>query len=107
MLVLLPQAETRLRDLRTWSSRPSTPRRARRLFGRIYAGARKDALEEMLILCAADLLPLRPGRSEPRVLKRRPKPYQSLTRPRHLMRVSPSRDNKGKPRKANPIPSLN
>ena len=71
------------------------------------AGAREDALEEMLILCAADLLPLRPGRSEPRVLKRRPKPYQSLTRPRHLMRVSPSRDNKGKPRKTNPISSLN
>ena len=71
------------------------------------AGAREDALEEMLILCAADLLPLRPGRREPRVLKRRPKPYQSLTRPRHLMRVSPSRDNKGKPRKTNPISSLN
>ena len=71
------------------------------------AGAREEALEEMLILCAADLLPLRPGRSEPRVLKRRPKPYQYLTRPRHLMRVSPSRDNKGKPRKTNPISSLN
>ena len=71
------------------------------------AGARGLALEEMLILCAADLLPLRPGRCEPRVRKRRPKPYQSLTRPRHLMRVSPSRDNKGKPRKANPISSLN
>ena len=63
------------------------------------AGARGEALEEMLLLCAADLLPLRPGRSEPRVLKRRPKPYQKLTRPRHLMTVSPSRDNKGKPRK--------
>ena len=71
------------------------------------ASAREDALEEMLILCAADLLPLLPGRREPRVLKRRLKPYQSLTRPRHLMRVSPSRDNKGKPRKTNPISSLN
>ena len=71
------------------------------------ARARADALDEMLILCAADLLPRRPGRSEPRVLKRRPKPYQYLTRPRHFMRVSPSRDNKGKPRKANPISSLN
>lgn len=71
------------------------------------AGAREDALDEMLILCAADLLPLRPGRREPRVLKRRPKPYQYLTRPRHLMRVSPSRNNKGKLRKANPISSLN
>ena len=70
-------------------------------------GSRGEALEEMLLLCAADLLPLRPGRSEPRVLKRRPKPYQSLTRPRHLMHVSPSRDNKGKPRKSNPLSSHN
>ena len=71
------------------------------------AGAREEALDEMLLLCAADLLPLRPGRSEPRVLKRRPKPYQYLTRPRSLMRVSPSRDNKGKPRKTIPTSSLN
>ncbi len=72
------------------------------------ASAREDALEALLILCAADLLlPLRPGRSEPRVLKRRPKPYQSLTRPRHLMRVSPSHDNKGKPRKSAAVSSLN
>ena len=63
------------------------------------ASTRARATEAMLALCAADLLPLRPGRSEPRVLKRRPKPYQTLTRPRHLMTVSPSRDNKGKPRK--------
>ena len=72
------------------------------------ASARADATEAMLALCAADLLPLRPGRSEPRVLKRRPKPYQKLTRPRHLMTVSPSRDNKGKPRNySTPIPATN
>ena len=71
------------------------------------AAARAEALDEMLLLCAADLLPRRPGRSEPRVLKRRPKPYQYLTRPRHFMRVSLSRNNKGKPRKASPISSLN
>ena len=35
---------------------------------------------------AADLVPLRPGRSEPRVVKRRPKPYPRLDRPRHLYR---------------------
>ena len=62
------------------------------------ARARDDALTSMLALCAADLLPLRPGRSEPRVLKRRPKPYQYLTRPRPQMRVSPSRNNKGRPK---------
>ena len=80
----------------------STPIAAQRV-----AGARGEALEEMLLLGAADLLPLRPGRSEPRVLKRRPKPYQYLTRPRHLMRVSPSRDHKGKPRQTIPTSSLN
>ena len=71
------------------------------------AGAREEALEEMLFLCAADLLPLRPGRREPRVLKRRPKPYQYLTRPRRQMIVSPSRNDKGKPRKTSPTYSLN
>jgi hypothetical protein len=71
------------------------------------ARARADAREEMLTLCAADLLPLRPGRSEPRVLKRRPKPFQHLTCPRHLMTVSPSRNDKGKLRKSTGTHSLN
>ena len=63
------------------------------------AKTRTQAREAMLNLCAADLLPQRPGRSEPRVLKRRPKPYQSMTRPRPEMRVSPSRNHKGRPKK--------
>ncbi len=71
------------------------------------AAAREETRAEMLILCAADLLPLRPGRREPRALKRRPKPYQSLTRPRRLMIVSPSRNDKGKPRNFTPTSSLN
>jgi len=71
------------------------------------AGTREEALGEMLILCAADLLPRRPGRREPRVLKRRPKPDQYLTRPRHLMIVSASRNDKGKPRKSTSTSSLN
>jgi hypothetical protein len=71
------------------------------------ATARQDALEAMLELCAADLLPLPPGRSEPRVLKRRPKPYQYLTCARRHMRVSPSRNNQGKPRKPANASSLN
>ena len=33
----------------------------------------------------------RPGRSEPRAVKRRPKPFQLLTAPRHEMRVVPHR----------------
>lgn len=68
---------------------------------------RQEALAAMLLLCAADLLPRRPGRTEPRVLKRRPKPYQYLTRPRRQMRVSASRNDKGKPRRTTPIPTLN
>jgi hypothetical protein len=51
----------------------------------------KRAREELLRIIAADQVPYRPNRSEPRVRKRRPKPYQMLTRPRHLMTVSPSR----------------
>jgi hypothetical protein len=61
--------------------------------------ARADALEEMLLLCASDLLLVRPGRNEPRAIKRRPKPYQYLTKPRRRMVVSPSRSNKGAARK--------
>jgi hypothetical protein len=47
--------------------------------------------DQLLLALAADLLPLRPGRSEPRVLKRRYSSYQLMTRPRPLMRVSASR----------------
>jgi hypothetical protein len=64
------------------------------------ASGRESVREAMLNLCAADLLPLRPGRCEPRVLKRRPKPYQSMTRPRKDMVVSPSRNNRGRPNKS-------
>ncbi len=43
---------------------------------------------------ANDLVPLRPDRSEPRAVKRRPKVYQLLTKPRLNMVVSSSRDLK-------------
>ena len=36
-------------------------------------------------------VPERPGRSEPRALKRRPKAYQLLTAPRHEMETIPHR----------------
>lgn len=51
----------------------------------------KRAREELLRIIAADQVPDRPNRSEPRARKRRPKSYQLLTRPRHQMTVSPSR----------------
>ena len=50
----------------------------------------KRAREELLRVIAADPVPLRPNRSEPRARKRRPKSYQLLTRPRHEMVISPS-----------------
>ena len=52
---------------------------------------------DMLCALAADLVPERPNRSEPRAVKRRPKVFQQLTCPRHKMVVSKSRRNKGTP----------
>lgn len=46
----------------------------------------------LLLLIASDPLLHRPDRSEPRAQKRRPKPYQYLSAPRHLMVVTPHRD---------------
>ena len=48
-------------------------------------------VEEMLLAIARDPNPLRPGRSEPRVRKRRPKNYRLLTKPRHEMGHLPHR----------------
>jgi hypothetical protein len=47
---------------------------------------RRAVWAALLLRLAADLVPLRPGRQEPRVVKRRPKPYRRLDRPRHLYR---------------------
>jgi len=44
-------------------------------------------LEAMFELIAKDLVPLRPGREEPRAKKRRPKNYQLLTKPRKEMKT--------------------
>lgn len=53
--------------------------------------AKRAALLELL---AADLLPIRPNRSEPRTKKRRPKTYQLMTKPRRKMVVAHSRRKK-------------
>ena len=45
----------------------------------------------LLEILALDLIPLRPGRYEPRAVKRRPKPFSRLTKPRHLYREVPHR----------------
>ena len=43
-------------------------------------------IQDLLRLLALDLVPDRPGRREPRAVKRRPKPYQWLTKPRRSFR---------------------
>lgn len=46
----------------------------------------KQLIADLLAIIARDLVPDRPGRREPRAVKRRPKPYQLLNRPRRLMK---------------------
>ena len=57
-------------------------------------GVSRAARRELLRIIAADQVPDRPDRVEPRARKRRPKPYQWLTRPRQQMVVSASRNQK-------------
>lgn len=54
---------------------------------------RRGLLEEMFAAIAADLVPDRPGRREPRAVKRRPKPYAVLTCQRHKFKDIAHRDN--------------
>ncbi len=62
---------------------------------------KKDQLVARLLeLIARDKVPDRPGRREPRAIKRRPKPYQKLNRPRHLMKEMPHRSKYRKNRAA-------
>jgi len=53
---------------------------------------RQQLLREMFAILATDLVPDRPGRREPRAVKRRPKPYPLLTRHRHTFREIEHRD---------------
>jgi len=52
----------------------------------------KALLAAMIEIIAKDLVPLRPGREEPRAKKRRPKNYHLLTKPRHKMKISGHRN---------------
>jgi hypothetical protein len=53
----------------------------------------KALIRELLEVIARDQVPDRPDRIEPRAVKRRPKPYDRLNRPRHLMKEIPHRNN--------------
>lgn len=61
---------------------------------------RKQLWEDLLLNLARDLVPLRPGRREPRAVKRRPKPFPLLTKPRYQFREIQHRNRhwKGRPR---------
>jgi hypothetical protein len=48
-------------------------------------------VKELLRVLAGDLVPLRPNRKEPRAVKRRPKPFPLLTKPRKQYREIPHR----------------
>lgn len=61
---------------------------ARHFADAIHAAAgwprrQQQLIEQMLAVIAGDPVPKRPGRSEPRARKRRPKNYQLLVKPRH------------------------
>ncbi|MDD2707782.1 MAG: hypothetical protein PHV34_07200 [Verrucomicrobiae bacterium] len=60
-------------------------------FHHLKPGSRRsrEMTQILLRFIAGDLLPSRPGRVEPRCIKRRPKPYQLLIKPRHIMREIP------------------
>jgi hypothetical protein len=47
---------------------------------------RRQLWDELRLNLARDQVPGRPGRREPRAVKRRPKPYRLLTRPRRRYR---------------------
>ncbi len=46
----------------------------------------RDSISGLLLLVAEQSVGNRPGRIEPRAVKRRPKPYPLLTKPRHNAR---------------------
>jgi len=64
-------------------------------------GLKRKLWQDLLHSLAADLVPLRPGRTEPRAVKHRPKPFPLLNRPRRQFVELPHRNNRwhGGPRK--------
>jgi hypothetical protein len=64
--------------------------------------SQQQLFDRLLQVIARDQLPERSGRSEPRAVKRRPKPYPLLNRPRKLFKQIPHRNRywKNNPRKS-------
>ena len=61
---------------------------------------RRQLWEDLLLNLTRDLVRSRPNRSEPRAIKRRPKPYPLLNQPRRRFKEIPHRNRywKGRPR---------
>jgi hypothetical protein len=53
----------------------------------------RSRVDDLLASIACDLVPERPGRREPRAVKRRPKPHALLNAPRHLYKEIPHREH--------------
>jgi len=60
---------------------------------RLSQRRRRQILNALLECLTRDRLPNRPNRTEPRAVKRRPKNYQRLTRPRHTFKECPHRNH--------------
>jgi hypothetical protein len=80
---------------------------ALRQYSAVLAQARTNRLKrklwlDLLRILAGDRVPRRPGRSEPRAIKRRPKPYPLLNKPRGQFEEIPHRTRywKNNPRKS-------
>jgi hypothetical protein len=76
------------RALALWSVNLRSPRASPR--------QRTELWDTLLAVVAADLLPLRPDRHEPRAVKRRPKNHPLLTKPRHQFQDIPHRSRYSK-----------
>ena len=72
-----------LQALRQWEPNINNAKNSRHEVLRLM-----DILYEII---SKTLVPDRPGRSEPRAVKRRPKPFQLMTAPRHEMKESKHR----------------
>ena len=59
---------------------------------RVRGKKKRDVLwDELVENILQDLVPCRPNRREPRAVKRRPKPYPLLNKPRHQYKETPHR----------------
>ena len=65
------------------------------LFGTLHCRPQKrsDLRAEIIETSATKIIDIRPFRQEPRAVKTRPKPYQYLTKHRHIFREIPHKEN--------------